>query len=414
MKKRMSRILSALLVSALVMSAGNVVQAEDGGASSTGKAKVEAEAIPQSQGTNVLGTMSDSSSVKEITAKGDVYGQIPMNKIVTGSEKNFDYGELVYYNISDYRLGKDYYYGYSQPVTLNKGTLQLAVLAREGSERVYYGLYRDAGLTQAVDSYYWADSNNKTDKMFKVPAKGTYYLGVYSTVYSSIPEGSVAGGARVGAAFYDGSDRALGIGKQIAVGQKDAQSNCFKFKAAQNGVIKAYGSTNATGYSVALYNSKKKALSGWTPLRYNPTYGVKKGQTYYIRVKSSRNSYGYYNFKITNPAVKEKSGKNKAKAVTVKKGKTVKGTILAGNGQADWYKFKKTNKKTTKITIKGQTNGTFRVRLYRGGKQVSAKTFNYRYGGYEFRLYNYPKGTYYVKVERANAKSSGYYALAWK
>lgn len=30
MKKRMSRILSALLVSALVMSAGNVVQAEDG------------------------------------------------------------------------------------------------------------------------------------------------------------------------------------------------------------------------------------------------------------------------------------------------------------------------------------------------------------------------------------------------
>lgn len=165
---------------------------------------------------------------------------------------------------------------------------------------------------------------------------------------------------------------------------------------------------------MALYNSKKKALSGWTPLRYNPTYGVKKGQTYYIRVKSSRNSYGYYNFKITNPAVKEKSGKNKAKAVTVKKGKTVKGTILAGNGQADWYKFKKTNKKTTKITIKGQTNGTFRVRLYRGGKQVSAKTFNYRYGGYEFRLYNYPKGTYYVKVERANAKSSGYYALAWK
>lgn len=75
MKKRMSRILSALLVSALVMSAGNVVQAEDGGASSTGKAKVEAEAIPQSQGANVLGTMSDSSSVKEITTKATVSGR---------------------------------------------------------------------------------------------------------------------------------------------------------------------------------------------------------------------------------------------------------------------------------------------------------------------------------------------------
>lgn len=319
---------------------------------------------------------------------------------------------LFIYNISDYRVG-NYKYGYSQPVTLNKGTLQLVVRALEGSQRVYYGLYRDAELTQAVD-YYWADSNNKTDRLFKVSAKGTYYLGVYSTVYSSIPEGSVAGGAQVLAAFYDGSDRTLGIGKQIAVGQKDAQSNYFKFKAAQNGVIKAYGSTNATGYSVALYNSKKKALSGWTPLRYNPTYGVKKGQTYYIRVKSSRNSYGYYNFKITNPAVKEKSGKNKAKAVTVKRSKAVKGMILAGNGQADWYKFKKTNKKTTKITVKGQTNGAFRVTVYRGGKKVSSKTFDYRYRGYEFTLYNYPKGTYYVKIERANAKSSGYYAMAWK
>lgn len=39
MKKRMSRILSALLVSALVMSAGNVVQAEDGGSFVNRKSK---------------------------------------------------------------------------------------------------------------------------------------------------------------------------------------------------------------------------------------------------------------------------------------------------------------------------------------------------------------------------------------
>lgn len=413
MKKRMSRILSALLVSALVMSAGNVVQAEDGGASSSGKAKVEAEAIPQSEGTNVLGTMSDSSSAKEIAAKATISGRIPLNQIVTGAEKNVDIGVVVWTNTSTYRLGKDYYYGYSQQVSLPKGTLMLTV-GGQGSERVRYGLYRDAGLTQAVDSYSFADPGNVTERMFKVPAKGTYYLGVYSDVYSSTPEGTVSMGAAVGAQFINGSDRTIGIGKQIAVGQKDSQSNYFKFKAAKNGIIKAYGSKYASSYSVALYNSKKKALSGWTPLRYNPTYGVKKGQTYYIRVKSSYNSYGFYNFKITNTAVKEKSGKNKAKAVTVKRSKAVKGMILAGNGQADWYKFKKTNKKTTKITVKGQTNGAFRVTVYRGGKKVSSKTFDYRYGGYEFTLYNYPKGTYYVKIERANAKSSGYYAMAWK
>lgn len=416
MKKRMSRILSALLVSALVMSVGDVVQAEDGGASATGKAKVEDEVITQ-QAAEVkeLGTLGTSDATKEIKTKAvdTVVGSIPLNKVVTGKESNFSIGDIAYANTSDYRKGKDYYYGYSQKVTLTKGTLILGARGYYGTERIYYGLYKDEGLTQDVDSYAWTSVGETTDRVFTVPEKGTYYIGVYSTINSSTPVGTVVQGAYVEARFINGSDRTLAIGKQIAVGAKKSQSNYFKFRAAQNGVIKAYGTSNASGYSVALYNSKKKALTGWTPLGYNPTYGVKKGQIYYMRVKTSYSGQGSYYFKITNSAVKEKSGISKGRAVTVKRKKAVKGTILAGNGQADWYKFKKTNKKTTSIVVKGRTNGALKVTVYGGGKKTS-ETFTFRDGGCRVRLYNYPKGTYYVKIERANAKSSGYYTLAWQ
>ena len=133
MKKRMSRILSALLVSALVMSAGNVVQAEDGGASSTGKAKVEAEAIPQSQGTNVLGTMSDSSSVKEITTKATVSGSIPLYKVVTGAEKNVDIGKGLLLWLQPAGISCERYIGVSSRRT-GHGACLLRIVQRCGAD----------------------------------------------------------------------------------------------------------------------------------------------------------------------------------------------------------------------------------------------------------------------------------------
>lgn len=88
MRKRMSRILSGLLVSVLVMSMGSVVQAEDQRGSAAGKPKVEAEAIAgQEEGVKALESMGSTETAKEITAKATVEGTIPLNKIATGKEK---------------------------------------------------------------------------------------------------------------------------------------------------------------------------------------------------------------------------------------------------------------------------------------------------------------------------------------
>lgn len=414
MKKRMSRILSALLVSALVISTGNVVQAEDAGV--TGKPEVEDGVVAQQAAeAQEIGMMSVPDAAKELTAQATVNGSIPLKKITTGTKKeldSIDSGYITYSNTSNFRKGKDYYYGYSQQVSLTKGTLSFAVRGVSG-QRIYFGLYRDAGLTDPVDSYSFTDVGSIRGETFEVPSPGTYYLGIYSSVYSNMPEGAVRVGALAAAGFCDGSERTLTSGKQVAVGAKKAQTIYFKFKVKKAGYITVKGDDAAYYYDVTLCNSKKKALSGATDLGWTPTYGVKKG-TYYIKVKSSYNSDGAYTLKVTsNSSIKEKSGKNRAKAVTVKRKATKKGTIQIGSGQADWYKLKKTSKAKTTITINGRTNDKIKVTLYRGGKKLASGTFSYRDKGYKFTMSNYPKGTYYIKIERGSKKSSGYYSVKW-
>ena len=75
---------------------------------------------------------------------------------------------------------------------------------------------------------------------------------------------------------------------------------------------------------MTLCSSKKKALSGEDWNLYDPVYGVKKGNTYYVKVRALYNTSGMYQLKVTNTGVSEKSGTTKSKAVTIKKGSTKK------------------------------------------------------------------------------------------
>lgn len=418
MKKRMSKILSALLVSALVMSTGNVVQAEDAGETASGKAKVEAEAIPQPEtGVQTLEALGASEAAKEITTKATTgENTISLNRIKTGKEdvKKLKIGSVFYDNTTAYKKGGNNRYGYGEQVKLKKGTLYLTVKSEYSTSNVWFGLYKDKDLTKAVDGETWVASGGTYSRWFKVKKEDTYYIGVYSKTSSVAVEGAEGALTSVGAIYYDGSDRTVTSGKQVAVGVKDAQTTYFKLKVKKAGYITVpCVDLNSRYYSVTLCNSKKKALSGATPLGYDPTYGVKKG-TYYIKVKSSSNSAGGYAFKVTsNSSIKEKSGKSKAKAVTLKKKATKKGTIQAGSSQADWYKFKKGKEKQISAVLRGKTNDKLKLTLYRGGKKVGSKTFDYRHEGCYIALTNYPKGTYYVKIERGNKKSSGRYSVQW-
>lgn len=465
MRKRMNRILSVLLVSVLVFQAAEVAHAEDvselagedvqvteevpvevteesepaeteetsEAAEDTKKEAVEekaetpagstkaepaeeakeeapAEEIPEMTEATQKEAMEEafeSVGGAKISAK-TVNGSIPVKTMVTGAE-SLDNG-IIGYTAANV---KGNYCGYSQKVTFSgKGTLAIGIQnASDSSSYIFYGVFRDEALTDSVD-YRSVSPGELTACAFKIPAAGTYYIGLRSSKGNA----SYAYAASVAAAYYSGVDRTISNGKQIAVGQKDAQTNYFKFKAVADGYITVSSNSSDAAYNkVALLNSAKKALSGNTNMRYNPTYGVKKGTTYYIRVVASYNSDGAYTLKATNSKVSEKSGKKKSKAVTIKKGKTKKGTIVAGSSQADWYKFKLTKKKTVKIYMKGRTNDTFKITVYKGGKKIGSRSYFYSMSSLTLSSAGkWPKGTYYIKVQRANKTSSGWYSLKWK
>lgn len=229
----------------------------------------------------------------------------------------------------------------------------------------------------------------------------------------------------------------------------------IKFKPAKTGYVTVKMSKNNTSqYSraygwVTLCNSKKSALSkeevfdtGRSDSKYYTfTYGVKKNTTYYFRIELfAQDSYGYalaYPTNVKFTFVKQdKSNKNsKSKAKTIKAGQKVTGVMIAGENKADWYKIKLTKNKIVKLNYSAKSNGNnantdgikisflnSKGKLWKSGSYDNVSRL-FPKNGFEFYSYysNNPskhlgikKGTYYVKVERANKTSSGFYTLSWK
>lgn len=460
MKKRMSKILSMLLISALVVSAGSVVEAADMEGQTAqvqeadgeaAPAEDEAEAVPAeevkeevpaaveekaevekaeapvkeaeeapeidvdvlSAGGSELGAIEGVDVSGELDAQYITSKDIPVKTAVTGDE-TIVASEMAAINYTQDDVKGEKNCGYSQPYNAPaKGILSIGALVASGERTVYYGVFKDAEMTQvvadAVDYVTTSDTEGRR-KNFRIPAAGTYYIGVYSTNSSISPVNQIVG---VEGIFYNGGDRTISNGQMVVVGQKDAQTNYFKYKAIKTGYLRVEGDTSSS--RVAICNSSKKALSGDTYFRQFPTYGVTKGKTYYIRIQSGSSSLGY-RFKINNAGISEKSGKSRAKAVNVKRGKTVKGTIQAGSSQADWYKFKLTGKKKVTINLTTGSNDALKVIVYKGGKQVGngSRTIYNNATGRLYSTTKWSKGTYYIKVQRANKNSSGYYTLKWK
>lgn len=402
MKKGMSKLLSALLIATLVFTSAGVAFADTGGSEGLVKAQASKtstkEISKQISKTEIVEPKTIKSLKKAAATPKTTVGYINVTNLVTGEESI----EEAVVPAKQYSNSK---YGFSQAYTAPaKGTLQILGGAEESS--VSYGLFYDPDMTNPVDSTGYASAKAVTDRTFKVPSAGTYYIGIYAS--SNVSAFGIA------AVYANGADRTITAGKRITVGQKDAQTNYFKFKATQTGYLQVVSSDYG---KVTLCKSNKKALSNATSTYYAPTYGVKKGTTYYIKLASDYNYDGYYQFQVTNKKITEKSGKKKSKAVTIKKKKTKKGTIIAGSSQADWYKFKLGGKKKVTLTMKGATNNKLKVVVYnKKGKKVSS-AYNYNYYSNKLTLKSYgklPKGTYYIKVYRGTKTSSGWYSLSWK
>ena len=196
------------------------------------------------------------------------------------------------------------------------------------------------------------------------------------------------------------------------------------------------------GYCIVLCDAKKKVISegnnygspgdflSWDSgykWQTSISYGVKKGKTYYIRLRGGSTSRENLQtgtpyigtVKWTNKAVKAaKSGKSKKKAVTLKKGKKKKGLIVAGDRKGKWYKIK-SKYKQTKITCSAKNcNGVIvaEVRYKSGGKWQNIKCRGVRSSepSRSVIMFSTKKNnTYYVKVY-PDKKDSGEYYLSWK
>lgn len=386
-------------------------------------------AVPVMPGAVFAGEISDGTDAgaKAVSAAADDLSQ---NRAVRGIGYVVMTGEAEpYFNdqvgVVTYGAGggcnavNGTYGGFSRQITVPaKGTVNMALkgTCSIGSGDIYYGVFKDQNMTQPVnDSSYnvvSAGSGKAEGDAFSVPAGGTYYIGVYSDISSGQDYTVVSL-----AAYANGADRTLTDGQWAAVGQKEAQTNLFRFKASSTGYIRVDTADvdDDSSVSVTLLSSSRKALSSSADSSSSPVYGVKKGMTYYIRARAGYSRGGGYRIKVTDHKISEKSGSSRSKAVNIKRDSTVKGTVIAGESRSDWYKFKLSGKKSVSLTMKGATNDKLRIAVYSGGKRIKTSTFYSSTESLTIRSAGkWKKGTYHIRVYRGNSRSSGWYSLKWR
>lgn len=206
-----------------------------------------------------------------------------------------------------------------------------------------------------------------------------------------------------------------------------------RFVAPSSGVIAVTGSSvsavtgNTYGISIALCDSNFQVLDNYESGAFISStddaelYAVKKG-VYYVRVRNEKNYVIAAAFqKWTN-----KGGTSKSRAKTIKRGKTMKGLMPAGEKSkaVDWYKFKVT--KSKKLNIIVATEGTGSLQFYVYGPSYKKGALlgtlrNQKASYYSINALNRKKikiktGTYYIKVVRPkyDKKSNAAYTLKWK
>lgn len=188
--------------------------------------------------------------------------------------------------------------------------------------------------------------------------------------------------------------------------------------APSKGHLALYNNTRSTVLSSKsiFYNTQHSNNPYW----YEITFGLKQGQTYYIRVKADNAVM----FSRTFTATKKKAGDTRTNAKKIKKNKKKIGLIPAGVVTADWYKIKLTKAQRLRLYYNAKTSGSFKITIYSTKQQIGSQNIYYTSGQKKFTLYQYSKtskkaagldaGTYYVKIERTNASSSGYYEFKWR
>lgn len=317
----------------------------------------------------------------------------------------------------------EYERGVIVPLKVNQpGTIKVVVNYARLEKDVIIELCSDKECTNVIG---WGGSSSIGDvsdeNYFSVTNAGIYYLKIY-TGYT-FNNSTFTNSFSLKMSEYTKSDKTIKSGQTITYYRHNANDvYWFKYKAENTGKV-TVNVTKRYGSYITLANSKKKPLleKEWvsdSDGNYQTSFMVKKGTTYYFGVTAIGDD-SINTISVKNTAVKEKSGSTKKKAVSIKAKKKIKGIIAVGEKKADWYKFSLKKKKAVTFTLNGDIKGSLKFTVYnKKGKKIDSYTWS---GGqrklkltYSTTYGKVKKGTYYVKISRADSKSSGSYTLKWK
>ncbi len=278
------------------------------------------------------------------------------------------------------------------------------------------------------------------DERMPVTKGRTYYISIESESYNNYPA-SIS----VTPYVYTTGQRTLSQGTSKwtivsgATAGTSATTTWFKIKPDRTGqmtvTLSEFDSRYASSGKVRLYNSKKKALSNEVYYYSGDSadrvyFGVKKGTTYYLKVTNCTGwSSKQYKYGIKY-SVKKKTDRNlaaKSKAKTLKrKAKATESLFVASTkSSTDWYKIRVTSKRETVIYVDttGIKSGKVTITAYKGSKRIGQRYVIYPnniYGNKEELSLTYSTtrgkanaGTYYFKVVKST-KASGSYKIRYK
>ena len=275
-----------------------------------------------------------------------------------------------------------------------------------------------SGIPVYLQAQCTADRGN-TGIMTRYLSKGTYYLRFPENTYE------------VSVLLYPCKNQTWKSGSSVTVYNDYKHESDFTYKAPSNGYFTVSGkmlSGSIGSLCVVLCNSKGVPLTEkavFSDLQNNKvTYAVKKGATYKLKTRGLNvNDVIYCQLGMKHTTISEKSGSTKKKAVAVKIGNKVSGTVLAEDSatKADWYKIKNPKKQQLLLNYTGSiTSGSLMIDVYDAkGKKLDSYSVISNIGEKKDDLLHnktggtkMPEGTYYLKVTKSRKTSTGIYSFS--
>ncbi len=346
----------------------------------------------------------------DVSTSPEVVDELTTHVMTTGNDE--DLNTVMSYDISIPADTKEIVYPINIP---EKGILVSASAFPEEKDSLYLDqyIYSDIDCTEQI--YY-----NSYDGKSEIPKAGTYYLKFKVSDYS---DSKPTDFYQIGFAsqLYSAENKTLENKQWACSGILDSKTPLlYKVVVAKTGSLTINIESEYSSY-ITLLDSKKKAISSEV-YSYNGDkvcFAVSKG-TYYIKATSISD---IIRLKSTFSAITEKSGSTKAKAVKLTAGKTVSGCLTATNkkGTTDWYKITLTKSQKVEILFTGSvSSGKVKLEFFGGDLSGSVNRYIYDVDSDEsFSVETWtsdklPKGTYYIKVYKDEAISSGFYKLQLK